>query len=89
MERKQFRRMKIIMGEEGHVLEAHAKQMIRSLEKYEIKHPTQAKPRGVANHAAHFPLLCTECGLSYWSRDEYASHIGCKGVPPKQSAGFS
>lgn len=82
------RRLRIIMGEEKFATERHARTLMRSLEKHDHRHPTTVKPRGVSSHTAQFPLLCSECGATYWSRDEYASHMSCKGSPDKTPLGF-
>jgi hypothetical protein len=82
------RRMKIVFDEGKLPISEHAQMIVRALGREDNKYPGRAKPLGVAHHTARFPIVCTDCGVTYWSRDEYASHIGCKGEPPKQSVGF-
>lgn len=67
----------------------HAQKVIKAQEEWLYKHrPGQINPRGVAVHMTLHPIKCDDCGETYWSRDEYGSHISCKGPRPKQAAGF-
>lgn len=76
------------MGEERGVTASHARSLLRAIEKNDLKFPMQANPRGIARHTAHHPILCDDCGVTFWSRDEYGTHVACKGTPKQFGAGF-
>jgi hypothetical protein len=78
--------MKIIFGVSSFDVERHAAAVIRQInnEKHNNFDP---KPRGVAHTLAVMPVLCDDCGCTFWARDPYASHIGCRGF--RKGAGFS
>ncbi len=82
-------RMKILVDNRASQTEEHARRMLRAREVAEsnTRNAMHIVPRGVAVHRAQYPSTCDECGESYWSADEYASHIRCPG-PPKAQAGF-
>lgn len=82
------RRLRVVFGEERGVVADHAKSLLKALAKSEMQFPSRAKPRGIAHHTAHFPILCDDCGQTFWSRDEFGSHLGCKGAPKSFGAGF-
>jgi hypothetical protein len=69
--------MKIIFGNNKFEIEDHAKKVMKSIEKEELKFPRRVIPIGVAIHTVRYPLICDDCGETYWSRDEYGSHIKC------------
>lgn len=71
--------MKILFDNSGDEASHHAKRIIKSLESHADVYPHLAVPKGVAHHSAQYPLMCDDCGETYWSRDQYGSHIGCRG----------
>jgi len=81
------RRMKILMDDSREVRAEHAKAVVKALDDADVKDPRRAVPQGIAFHTAHYPILCDDCGSTYWSRDPYASHLRCPGGA-KQRAGF-
>lgn len=81
-------RMKIIFGTNRSEIEDHAKDTIAALTRYEFKHPTGIKPKGVQYHAARYPHTCEDCGSTFWSAEEYdyGLHPGCR--KGKSKTGF-
>lgn len=78
--------MKILWGHDSGDTARHAKNLIRAIQRYQDKQVTEPKPKDVPNHMAQHPLICDDCGETYWSRDQWGSHITCKGV--KKEIGF-
>ncbi len=75
--------MRIITDAEGVSSEDHAKKIVQAIRQHELtpRHsPRDIMPIGISKYQAHFPIMCDDCGETYWSRDEYGSHLGCKGV---------
>lgn len=72
--------MKIIMGQSRSAIEEHAKKVLLALDREEERHPhrTNVQPRGVATYAARHPVVCDDCGETFWANDPYASHPKCK-----------
>lgn len=79
--------MDIIIGADSLTRAEHARTVITKIAQQEAdpSHPHRALPMGVAHHLARYPRICDDCGLTYWSRDEWGSHIMCKGVPPEEN----
>jgi len=77
--------MRIILGSDAISRTEHAQTVIRKIASQEAdpNFPKNAIPLGIAHHLARFPQCCDECGLTYWSMDEYGSHIGCRGEVKK------
>lgn len=63
----------------------HAKKVLKAIDAYEERYPRHAPAKGISNHLAQFAKLCDDCGNTYWSRDEYGMHIGCKGFVQKKT----
>lgn len=80
--------LRIVMGG-GHRSHAeHAQMMVRKIEALQERSPHHhPRPKGIALHQAVYPSLCEDCGETYWSREEWTNHIGCRGVRTK-GAGF-
>lgn len=69
--------------------EDHARTLVRKIEENNLEATHKPKPRGVPHYAAVLPEVCEDCGKTYWTRNEWTSHIGCAGAPPKGgAAGF-
>ena len=82
-----MRHMKIIWGRDSGVLAAHAKAVQKACEARDHKPDArEVKPKGVAAHLAKFPVLCDDCGETFWANDQWANHTGCRGV--KRGTGF-
>lgn len=77
-------KLKIVFGVERAEIEKHARSLLRAQEEYESKNPFRATPRGIAFYASHFPISCDDCGKTFWGRNEWAAHPGCKGTPEKK-----
>ena len=58
----------------------HARAVVRYLDSVDAKDPGNAPPKGVPHHLAAHPQVCEDCGKTYWSRERWAAHLGCKGV---------
>lgn len=71
------KRLRIIFGTTRAELEEHAKEHLLSQRAYDKKNPHRVQPRGVPYHLTQYPLLCDDCGETYWSRDEYGAHLKC------------
>ena len=71
--------MKIIVGQNRSDIEEHAKKVLRAIAAYELRHPRAENivPRGIPTHAARFPVVCDDCGDTFWANDPYASHRKC------------
>lgn len=80
--------MRILLGPSAIDRTEHARRVLTKIEKQESdpQYPRNAVPMGIAQHLAQYPLFCNDCGLTYWSQDEYGSHIGCRG--PTKNTGF-
>lgn len=71
--------MKIIFGKDNQAISDHAQSMLKAMEKDSIRHPlAYMAPKGVAYHTAQNPIFCDDCGETYWARDQYAAHVGCR-----------
>lgn len=71
--------------------EAHARALVRKIDKHNLDNTYEPKPYGIAHYSAVMPEVCDDCGQTYWTRQgkEWTSHIGCTGAPPKGgAAGF-
>jgi formylmethanofuran dehydrogenase subunit E len=65
----------------------HARQLIVKINERENKDVYDPKPKDVAHHSAVTPVLCEECGETFWSKNRYSeNHIDCKG--PQKGIGF-
>jgi hypothetical protein len=82
------RRLTIIYGDDRSAREEHAKALVEKIEKHQLESTHSPMPRGIAVHLARYPLACEDCGETYWSKDAYGTHMGCRGEPKKQAAGF-
>lgn len=71
--------MKIIIDVGKSGIEAHAKKVLRARELYLERHPHAENivPRGIATHAARYPVICDDCGVTFWANDPYAAHQKC------------
>lgn len=78
-------RLRIIFGDNRAEIEEHARSTIKVINEYEKKTPWKIIPRGVPYHSTLYPLRCEDCGKTHWSKDEYGPHLGCKGMPDKQT----
>lgn len=58
----------------------HAARLIRSLQEYEDKYPHAASPRNVSDYAAVFPVICDNCGDTFWANSPHAIHPRCRGT---------
>jgi len=82
--------VKIIRGADSERLAIHARSVLKGLEDYDRRHPQYAKPRDCGSYSAVFPILCDECGETFWARDQYSSHKRCnKGQPGMGFGGSS
>lgn len=73
--------MKIIYGDNRSTVTEHAATVVKKIQQQEAdpSYPKHAMPIGIAHHLALYPKACDECGVTYWSKDEWGSHIGCRG----------
>lgn len=57
----------------------------------DVREPYKAIPRGIAMHAARFPLSCQECGETYWTTPGVYRyfHAECEGRKSRARPGFA
>lgn len=80
--------MRILLGPDAVDRTEHARHVIKKITKQESdpQYPKNAVPIGIAQHLARYPNQCDDCGQTYWGKDEYSSHLGCRG--PIKNTGF-
>lgn len=80
--------MDIILGTNSIDRTEHARAVVKKIARQEADPnlPRQAIPLGIAHHLARYPKVCDDCGQTYWSQDEWGSHLGCRGE--QRSTGF-
>lgn len=83
MERPRYR-LNVIIDDSVSRVEAHARRLIREQREREFNHLDAVAPIGIANHSVLFPVICDDCGETFWAHDLYATHQGCK----KKSSGI-
>ena len=66
----------IVDGPVRSVVEEHAKNMIKFHQQRAFK-SHEPQPLGIPVHTALHPIICDDCGDTYWANDPYASHRKC------------
>lgn len=80
--------MKILVDRTNEGVDDHARDVVAHLTKMSRKPSVHdVRPIGIAHYRAQFPIECEECGLTFWARDPFASHRGCKGE--QKGTGFA
>lgn len=80
--------MKILIDSKITETAEHARSLLKAIEEQQKKRPWEIMPRGIPYHTSVYPLRCDDCDKTFWSKDSYGVHIGCKGAPDKKIAGF-
>lgn len=78
--------MKIIFGESRDAIAEHARKYFEARDKSNERYPDEMRPKGIAYHTARFPIVCEDCGETYWANDPYTAHTKCGST---RRAGFS
>ena len=70
--------LRIVIGAHSADISEHAVRVIEARKRNEDRHPLHAIPIGVAAHLTRYPIVCDDCGETFWAADQYASHAKCK-----------
>jgi len=72
--------LKVIVHDNLYQAEEHAKKFFRAKREREMRHPDPANMElyGIAGHTTRYPIICDDCGETYWASDPYAAHPRCR-----------
>lgn len=79
--------VKLVFGLERSRIADHAQKLLIAQVKFDWKNPHNVIPLGIPAHAVRYPVVCDECGMTFWANDPYAWHRKCSAK--KNATGFS
>jgi hypothetical protein len=80
--------LKVIVHDNISQAESHAQAYFRARREMNMRRPhvDNMDLYGIAQHTTRYPIICDDCGETYWANDPYAEHIKCR--KGKAKAGF-
>ena len=71
--------LKVIVHDNISQAENHAKCWFKAKEAANHKNPSvdYADLYGIPKHTARFPVVCDDCGETFWANDPYSVHSKC------------
>jgi formylmethanofuran dehydrogenase subunit E len=71
--------LKVLMHDNVSQAENHAKAWFEHKRYVNHKNPSvyDVDLYGIAQHTARFPVICDDCGETFWANDPYATHSKC------------
>lgn len=72
--------LKIIVHDSVTQAEKHAKAWFVTMRRKQMMNPSvdNVELHGVAQHLVRYPVICDDCGLTYWANSPWAEHPKCQ-----------